>query len=165
MLETELTRRFHLDHPIVQAGMGSGAGWQLASAVSDAGALGTIGTIPLGPSQVLEAIEATRQATDATFAVNLVCFDWAPFAPDIVDAVIEARPPAVTLSFGDPSPALTRCHDAGIPVLVQVQDLDGLPRRTRGWCGRGHRAGERGRRAHRPPGNPQLRGPGARHGR
>jgi len=126
MLETELTRRFDLDHPIVQAGMGSGAGWHLASAVSNAGALGTVGTIPLNPSQVVEAIDATRRATQATFAVNLVCFDWAPFVPDIVDAVIEAHPPAVTLSFGDPLPTLARCLEAGIPVLVQVQDLMGL---------------------------------------
>ena len=126
MLETELTRRFDLDHPIVQAGMGSGAGWQLATAVSNAGALGTIGTITLSPSQVLGAIESTRKATDATFAVNLVCFDWAPMAVDVADAVIDARPPVVTLSFGEPSRVLARCRAAGIPVLVQVQDLDGL---------------------------------------
>jgi nitronate monooxygenase len=126
MLVTELTRRLRIDHPLVQAGMGSGAGWRLASAVSDAGALGTLGTITRTPSTTIEQIEAIRTATTKPFAVNVICFDWAPFAPELLDAVIDAHPPAMTLSFGDPSSALARCKSAGIFTLVQVQDLGGL---------------------------------------
>jgi nitronate monooxygenase len=126
MLVTELTRRFGIDHPIVQAGMGTGAGARLAAAVSNAGALGTVGTITRTPSQVRREIEATRAATARPFAVNLVSFEWAVFAAAIVDAVIEAAPPAVTLSFGDPTPVLERCREAGIPTLVQVQDIAGF---------------------------------------
>jgi len=126
MLPTELTRRFGVDHPIVQAGMGSGAGWQLAAAVSNAGALGTVGTVTRTPNQAVSEIEATRAATACPFAVNVVTFDWAPIAGAVIDAVIDAAPPVVTLSFGDPMPHLRRCRDAGILTLVQVQDIAGL---------------------------------------
>jgi NAD(P)H-dependent flavin oxidoreductase YrpB (nitropropane dioxygenase family) len=44
MLTTELTRPLRISHPLVQVGMAGGAGWQLASAVSNVGALGTLGT-------------------------------------------------------------------------------------------------------------------------
>ena len=125
-MPTELTRRFGIDHPIVQAGMGSGAGCQLAAAVSNAGALGTVGTVTRTPNQAVSEIEATRAATARPFAVNVVPFDWAPFAGAVIDAVIDAAPPVVTLSFGDPLPHLRRCRDAGILTLVQVQDVAGL---------------------------------------
>jgi nitronate monooxygenase len=126
MLVTDLTRRLQIDHPIVQAGMGSGAGWRLVSAVSNAGALGTLGTITRTPSATIEEIEAIRTATAKPFAVNVICFDWAPFAAELFDAVIDAHPPAITLSFGDPPSALARCKSAGIFTMVQVQDLGGL---------------------------------------
>lgn len=126
MLTTEFTRRLGIDHPIVQAGMGDAAGWDLVAAVSNAGALGTMGTIGRSPSAAVEEIAAIREATNRPFAVNLIAFDWAPFAGALVDAVIEARPPIVTISFGDPLRALRACQDAAITTIVQVQDLDGL---------------------------------------
>ena len=126
MLVTELTRRLEIEHPIVQAGIGSGAGWQLASAVADAGALGTIGTITRTLDTVLEDIAAVRSATDAPFAVNVACFDWAPHASEILDAVIDAAPPVLTCSVGDAVAALVRGKERGIFSMVQVQDLEGL---------------------------------------
>src|SRR5204863_8850195 len=71
-------------------------------------------------------IEATRAGTACPFAVNVITFDWAPFAGAVIDAMIDAAPPVVTLSFGDPAPHLGRCRDAGILTLVQVQDVAGL---------------------------------------
>jgi nitronate monooxygenase len=144
MLSTELTRRLGIDHPIVQAGMGDAAGRDLAAAVSNAGGLGTIGTIGRTAEQTEEEIAATR-AMAGPFAVNIICFDWAPWAGDILDATIEARPPAITLSFGDPGPGLARCKAAGIPALVQVQDMAGLRKGIAGLADfvivQGHEAG------------------------
>src|SRR5262245_28084322 len=126
MLTTELTKRFRLQHPIIQAGMGAGAGWQLAAAVSKAGALGTIGTITRTPEDTASEIAAVRAATERPFAVNLIGFTWAPFADAVADAVFDAAPAAVTLSFGDPSDLLARAKAAGISAIVQVQDVAGL---------------------------------------
>lgn len=126
MLTTELTRRLGIEHPIVQAGMGDAAGRDLVAAVSNAGALGTMGTLGRSPQLAAAEIAAIRAATDRPFAVNLVTFEWAAIADAVIEAVIETRPPIVTLSFGDPLPALRRCQSAGITTIVQVQDMEGL---------------------------------------
>lgn len=122
-LSTELTRALGIEHPIISAGMGGEAGPALAAAVSNAGALGSMGSIGLPPAKVREAFAACRDLTSRPWGVNIITFDWAPFASEIVTAAIEERVPVITLSFGDPVPALRRCQDAGIPTIVQVQDF------------------------------------------
>jgi nitronate monooxygenase len=125
MIETALTRKLGIAHPLIQAGMGSEAGARLAAAVSNAGGLGTIGSIGGTPDHLAQQIRACRAATQRPFAANVVTWPWAPFAMDLVDVVLAERPPVVTLSFGDPLPALARCREAGLATVVQVQDLDG----------------------------------------
>jgi len=124
MLSTELTRRFGIEHPIIAAGMARWAGATLAGAVSEAGGLGTIGTIAASPRAVREEIAQLRAATDRPFSANLVCFDWAPFASQMLDVVIEERVPVVTLSFGTPLAWVAPVKAAGLKVIVQVQDLE-----------------------------------------
>jgi nitronate monooxygenase len=43
--------------------------------------------------------------------------------PELLDAAIAARPFALSLSFGDPTPYVARIRDAGIQLACQVQDL------------------------------------------
>ncbi|MGD9935442.1 MAG: NAD(P)H-dependent flavin oxidoreductase [Dehalococcoidia bacterium] len=124
MLTTPLTRMFSIDHPIVQAGMSSDCGAPLAAAVSIAGALGTIGTIGRSPANLEQELSAMMRATRSPWSVNIVTFDWAPFAGDLLDVAIAARPAAITLSFGDSRPAIERCRAAGIPVIAQVQGFE-----------------------------------------
>jgi len=123
MITTALTRAFGVEHPIIQAGMSSDCGWQLASAVSNAGGLGTIGTIGRTPDNLREELARCREATQRPFAVNVTTFDWAPFAGELLDVAIEERVPAITLSFGAVLAGLERCRAAGIPVMVQVQTM------------------------------------------
>ena len=125
MLTTALTRLLHIDHPIIQAGMAAASGYELASAVSNAGALGSIGSIGAPPEALAEQIRRTREATTRPFAVNVVTWEWAPFAWALLNVAIAERPPVITLSFGDFLPALAKCQAAGIPTIVQVQHLAG----------------------------------------
>jgi nitronate monooxygenase len=125
MLHTALTRLLGIDHPVIQAGMGAECGARLAAAVSNAGALGSIGSIGGPPDRLAAEIAACRAATARPFAVNVVTWDWAPFARELVEVALAAGAPIVTLSFGDPLPALERCRKAGVRVLVQVQDVAG----------------------------------------
>lgn len=127
MLATPFTRAVGIQHPIVQAGMGD-AGPDLAVAVSEAGALGSLGTIGKSPSQVADQIAETRSRTSRPFAVNVVTFDWAPFAREHVSVALQAGAPVITLSFGDPASGLAACVEAGVPAIVQVQDVAGLRR-------------------------------------
>ncbi len=125
MLTTELTRRLGIEHPIIQAGMGSECTAPLAVAVSNAGGLGTIGTIGLMPDQVREQIRLCKEGTTRPFAANFVSFPWAKFAMDLVDIVIEERVPVVTISFGDIVPVIEKVKSAGLKTVAQVQDLEG----------------------------------------
>ena len=125
MIDTALTRMFQLGSPIIQAGMGGEAGPELASAVSNAGALGAMGTIGVSPRAVREMIARCRDFTARAWALNVITFDWAPFAPELVTVAIEERVPAIVVSFGASAPAIRRAKEAGIPVMAQVQDLDG----------------------------------------
>jgi nitronate monooxygenase len=125
VLNTALTRLLGITHPVIQAGMGTECGARIAAAVSEAGALGSIGSIGAPPSRLAEEIAACRARTARPFAVNVVTWDWAPFASELVETAIAAGAPVITLSFGEPLPALRRCRAAGVPVIVQVQDLAG----------------------------------------
>jgi nitronate monooxygenase len=128
MLHTDLTRALGIEHPILQAGMATDAGAALAAAVSEAGALGCIGSIGGSPADLAAEVEACRNGTQRPFAVNVVTWDWAPFARDLIDVALDGGAPVMVLSFGDPIPALERVRAAGRKVVVQVQDVDGARR-------------------------------------
>jgi nitronate monooxygenase len=144
-VQTPFTERFGTALPLVQAGMGDQCGARLAAAVSNAGALGTIGSIGGTPDRLAAEIRAARAATDRPFAVNVVTWPWAPWALDLLDVVLAERPPAVTLSFGDPLPHLERCRAAGLRTIVQVQDVAGahaaVAARPDAVIAQGHEAG------------------------
>ena len=121
-METSFTQSLGIQWPIVQAGMGSQAGSDLAAAVSEAGALGTIGTIATPPGHVREEVERLRTLTAKPFSLNLVAFPEAPFSAELVDLALELRPPSVTLSFGNTPALVRRFAAANIPAIVQVQN-------------------------------------------
>jgi len=90
-IQTAITRRFGLRHPIVQAPLAGGGDTPgLVAAVGEAGALGFIGAAYLTPAQIAEASRAVRERTDRPFGISL-------FAPQPTPV-----PPA------DPRPALER---------------------------------------------------------
>ncbi|MBI5948929.1 MAG: nitronate monooxygenase [Chloroflexi bacterium] len=132
MISTALTRMLGIEHPIIQAGMASEAGAALASAVSNAGALGSLGGIGRDPASFAAEIAACRGLTSRPFAVNIPTFDWAPFARELVDVAVKAAVPVITLSFGRFDAALAQAKAAGITTTVQVQDMDGLRRALAG---------------------------------
>jgi nitronate monooxygenase len=128
VLTTTFTSLTGIDHPIVQAGMGNDCGWEIAAAVSNAGALGSIGGIGRTPDELAAEMRRCREETSRPWAVNIVTFDWAPFAADLVEAAIAGGAPWITLSFGDPLAALERCKAAGVRTMVQVQDYPAAQR-------------------------------------
>ena len=60
-----------IEYPIVQSGMGSVAGPDLAAEVSRTGGLGVIGALNLSADQVRKRIHFVREHTDRPFGVNL----------------------------------------------------------------------------------------------
>ncbi|WP_228001008.1 NAD(P)H-dependent flavin oxidoreductase [Nocardia australiensis] len=120
-LRTALTGMFGIEHPIVLAPMGGVAGGALAAAVSEAGGLGVIGG-GLGDREWMDREVALAAAgTGKPWGIGLLI--WG-IDTDTVSWVIDRKPSAIVLSFGDPTPYAAAIRDAGIRLLVQVTDSD-----------------------------------------
>jgi nitronate monooxygenase len=120
-LRTALTEQLGIEHPIVLAPMGGVSGGALAAAVSNGGGLGMVGA-GSGARQWLEPeLQNLTGATDKPWGVGFL--SWA-LEKDALAWVLEQRPHAVMLSFGDPSPYAEMVLKAGIALLIQVTDLE-----------------------------------------
>ncbi len=121
MLKTRLCDLLGIDHPIISAPMGSGAGAELVAAVSEAGGFGLIGMGPRDdPVWLREQIQAARERTSRPFGVGFIT----PLVnPEVLRVALEEQVAAVSHSFGDVSPYIADAHAAGLKVLVQVQNL------------------------------------------
>ena len=70
-MKNRITQLFNIDYPIIQAGMIWCSGWELASAVSNAGCLGIIGSGSMYPDALDLHIKKCKANTTKPFAVNL----------------------------------------------------------------------------------------------
>jgi len=119
-IETALTRLLGLQHPILLAPMGSAAGGKLAAAVTHAGGLGMLGS---GYADEKTIRRELIEAGNARIGIGFIT--WAlDKNPAALDVALEAKPAAVMLSFGDPSPYTTRIKAAGCRIICQVQTLE-----------------------------------------
>ena len=116
-----VTQLLGVEHPIIQAPMGYIARAQLASAVSNAGALGIIETSSGQLDQVRGEIAKMRDLTEKPFGVNIAQL-WVR-DPGIVDFVHDQGVRFVTTSAGDPHRFTDALHEAGITVFYVVPNL------------------------------------------
>ncbi|MGA0878724.1 MAG: NAD(P)H-dependent flavin oxidoreductase [Ilumatobacteraceae bacterium] len=120
-IDNSLTRLLGIDYPIVQAPMGWIARSQLASAVSNAGALGIIETSSGELDAIRSEIARMRQLTDRPFGVNIAQLFVRD--PSIVDFVVEQGVRFVTTSAGDPRQYTAQLKAAGLTVFHVVPTL------------------------------------------
>jgi len=118
-LSTRMTRALKLRHPIVSAPMAFAAGGQLAAAVSRAGGLGLIGGGYGDPAWLEEQFAA---AAGERVGVGFITWSLRK-SPSLLSAVLQHRPAAVMLSFGDPRPFVDEIRSAGALLICQCQDL------------------------------------------
>lgn len=112
---------FGINYPLIQAGMIWCSGWELASAVSNAGGLGIIGSGSMYPDVLRDQIKKCKAATDKPFAVNLPML-----YPDIdkhIQSIIELKVPIVFTSAGNPKTWTTHLQDHGIIVVHVVSSV------------------------------------------
>jgi enoyl-[acyl-carrier protein] reductase II len=117
-MQNRITRLFDIEYPIVQAGMIWASGWRLASAVSNAGALGIIGSGSMYPEVLREHIQKCKAATQKPFAVNVPLL-----YPDIdkhIQIIIEEKVPIVFTSAGNPKSWTSLLKDKGVTVIHVV---------------------------------------------
>lgn len=113
-----ITQLFGIQYPIIQAGMIWCSGWELASAVSNAGGLGIIGAGSMYPEILREQIQKCKAATDKPFGVNVPLL-----YPDLdkhIQIIIEEKVPVVFTSAGNPKTWTKHFHDHGVKVVHVV---------------------------------------------
>ena len=116
-----ITELFGIRYPLIQAGMIWCSGWELASAVSNAGGLGIIGSGSMYPDVLDEQIQKCKQATKNPFAVNLPML-----YPDIdkhIETIIKHMVPIVFTSAGNPKTWTNHLKAHGINVVHVVSSV------------------------------------------
>ena len=120
-MNNKITQLFTIKYPIIQAGMIWCSGWQLASAVSNAGGLGIIGSGSMYPDVLREHIQKCKEATDKPFAVNLPLLY--PQIDDHIKIIIEQGVKIVFTSAGNPKKWTSHLKEHGITVVHVVSNL------------------------------------------
>lgn len=113
-----ITALFKITYPLIQGGMIWCSGWELASAVSNAGGLGLIGSGSMYPEILREQILKCQAATDQPFGVNIPLLY--PNIEEHLTTVIELNVPIVFTSAGNPKAHTARLKAAGITVVHVV---------------------------------------------
>src|SRR4030095_4029159 len=115
MFSNRITQLFNIQYPIIQAGMIWASGWRLASAVSNAGALGLIGSGSMYPDVLREHIQKCKAATSKPFGVNVPLL-----YPDIdkhIQIIIDEGVKIVFTSAGNPKTWTSVLKEKGITVV------------------------------------------------
>jgi NADH:quinone reductase (non-electrogenic) len=119
-MKTRITELFGIEHPIIQGGMHYVGYAELASAVSNAGALGIItGLTQPTPAALANEIARCNDMTDKPFGVNLTilpAFQEPPYA-EYTDAIIQGGVKIVETAGRNPEALLPRLKAAGIRVI------------------------------------------------
>ena len=121
MGENRICELFNIDFPLIQAGMIWCSGWELASAVSNAGGLGIIGSGSMYPEILEQQIISCKSATTKPFAVNLPMLY--PDSDKHIATIIKHKVPIVFTSAGNPSIWTSHLKSHGIIVVHVVSSL------------------------------------------
>lgn len=121
MEKNRICELFNIEKPIVQAGMIWCSGWELASAVSNAGGLGLIGAGSMYPEVLRDHIRKCKAATDRPFGVNVPLL-----YPDIeqhMQVIVEEGVKIVFTSAGNPKTWTQHLKAKGIRVAHVVSNV------------------------------------------
>ena len=121
MGKNRICELFSIDFPLIQAGMIWCSGWELASAVSNAGGLGIIGSGSMYPEILDQQIISCKAATTKPFAVNLPMLY--PDSDKHIATIIKHKVPIVFTSAGNPSIWTSHLKSHGIIVVHVVSSL------------------------------------------
>ena len=113
-----ISNLFGIKYPIIQGGMVWCAGWELASAVSNAGGLGIIGAGSMYPDVLKDQIKKCHAATSNPFAVNVPLLY--PAVEEHMETIVALKVPIVFTSAGSPKTWTSHLKSHGIKVVHVV---------------------------------------------
>jgi len=114
-MNNRITQLFGIEYPIIQAGMIWCSGWELASAVSNAGGLGLIGSGSMYPEILRDHIVKCKAATSKPFGVNVPLLY--PDIDKLMQVIIEEGVKIVFTSAGNPATWTSKLKEHGITVV------------------------------------------------
>jgi enoyl-[acyl-carrier protein] reductase II len=121
MMRSSICELLQIKYPLIQGGMIWCSGWELASAVSNAGGLGVIGSGSMYPEILREQIRKCKAATDKPFAVNVPLL-----YPDLdahIAIIIEEKVPIVITSAGNPATYTSLFKEKGLKVMHVIANV------------------------------------------
>ena len=121
MNKNKICELFNIEKPIIQAGMIWCSGWELASAVSNAGGLGLIGSGSMYPDILRIHIKKCKQATNKPCGVNVPLLY--PNIEEHIKIIIEEGVKIVFTSAGNPKIWTNHLKQHGIIVVHVVSAL------------------------------------------
>jgi enoyl-[acyl-carrier protein] reductase II len=113
-MKNRITELFNIQYPIIQAGMIWCSGWELASAVSNAGGLGLIGSGSMRPEILRTHIVKCKAATSKPFGVNVPLLY--PDIEQLMQVIMEEDVKIVFTSAGNPATWTSILKEKGILV-------------------------------------------------
>ena len=120
-MANRITELFNIKYPIIQAGMIWNSGWRLASAASNAGALGLIGAGSMYPDVLREHIQKCKKATGKPFGVNVPMLY--PNIEEIMKIIVDEGVKIVFTSAGNPKTWTNWLKERGITVVHVVSSV------------------------------------------
>ncbi|MCD6068678.1 MAG: nitronate monooxygenase [Bacteroidetes bacterium] len=120
-MNNAICKLFQIEYPIIQAGMIWCSGWELASAVSNAGGLGLIGAGSMYPEILREHIQKCKKATDKPFGVNVPLLY--PNIEEHMKVIVEEGVKIVFTSAGNPKTWTGHLQEKGITVVHVVSNV------------------------------------------
>ena len=120
-MENPICKLFNIKYPLIQAGMIWCSGWELASAVSNAGGLGLIGSGSMYPEILREHIRKCKKATNKPFGVNVPLLY--PNIEEHMKIIIEEGVKIVFTSAGNPKTWTNHLKEKGITVVHVVSNI------------------------------------------
>jgi enoyl-[acyl-carrier protein] reductase II len=112
---------FQIQYPIIQGGMIWCSGWELASAVSNAGGLGLIGSGSMKADVLKDHIRKCKAATDKPFGVNVPLILHGN--EEIFGMIIEEGVEIIFTSAGNPAKWTSFLKNNGIKVVHVVANI------------------------------------------
>lgn len=116
-----ITQLFNIQYPIIQGGMIWCSGWELASAVSNAGGLGLIGAGSMSPDVLREHIQKCKKATSKPFGINIPLL--LPGTEELFKIIIDEGVKIVFTSAGNPAKWTTFLKQIGITVVHVIANV------------------------------------------
>ena len=120
-ITTPLTQLLNIEHPILLAPMDRVADARLTTAVSAAGGFGILGGAYGDEKWLVQELDLLEQS-HTRFGVGFITWSMAK-QQKLLDLVLERKPVAIMLSFGDPKPFVERIKRTGTFVICQIQSI------------------------------------------